>query len=139
MSQPALHPGLLSVPSWHTVAGVPGFLDNLRDLHHAADTNTRAWVQLFTKCWDTFGNRPVGSANVFPLLDLEGEAPIDLGLGKGRSGKELSAAGNKAAFGSRLVEREGRIFGGFRLVDVGELHHARQWRLEQMPDEAGDA
>ena len=121
------------------VAQVPGFLGNLRELHAEADTDTRGWVQFFTKWWGAFGDGPVGTADVFPLLDLEGESPIDVGLERRRTGRELTAPGKKAAFGSRLVELRGRIFGGFRLVAVGELHHARQWCLERMPDAARDA
>ena len=121
------------------VAQVPGFLGNLRELHAAADTDTRGWLQLFTKWWDTLGDRPVGTADVFPLLDLEGESPIDAGLERGRTGRELTAGGKRAAFGSRLVERQGRIFGGFRLVAVGKRHQACQWRLERMPEDQGGA
>jgi len=119
------------------VAAVPGFLGNLRELHEAAGTDTRGWLQLFTKWWDRLGDRPVGTADVFPLLDLEGEAPIDVGLERGRTGRELTAGGKRAAFGSRLVERQGRIFAGFRLVAVGKRHQACQWRLERIRDEPG--
>jgi putative DNA primase/helicase len=113
------------------VIGVAGFLANQPELHRATDYDTGGWARFFTRWWNTFGSRPVGVSDVYPLIEPDGTNPIDLGLDKGK-GRDDKA--QRMALGKRLSQVQGRIIGGFRILPAGTFHHAQQWRLERVGD-----
>lgn len=111
-------------------AGVSGFLAHVRASQEATDTETPALRELFTRWWLTHGGRSVGVSEVYPVIDTP--YPLLLGLEKGKGGTDLTEVGRKMALASLLNKLRDRVIGGFRLGVAGTLHHALQWRLEEV-------
>ena len=106
------------------VAGVPGFLGNLPTFYDDANDETAVWEALFNRWWQTYGERPVGAADLYILVvGVLSDDPIQLDLGKS------TEHGQKTALGTKLKQMKGRIFGGYRLEKAGTRHGAGLWRL----------
>jgi len=109
------------------VAGVPGFLKNLDSFYQASDNEAAAWRELCERWFDRYQDRPIGVANLWPLVNLSDPLPpIDLPLGDG------SERSQRTRFGHLLKSQRGRVLAGFRIEADGTLHGAQLWRLAKV-------
>ncbi len=102
------------------VAGVPGFLDNLRDFYAEADVDGRPIRALIT-AWQA--ERPGQDLTIQDLLlFLEmWKIDVDLGSGNDRSRQSL--------LGRRLASQEGKVIASSKLVKR-MVEGRTRWRLE---------
>lgn len=102
------------------VAGIKGFLGNLRDLYENSDAEGAVW-RGFVKAWrEKFGDEEVGVSELFELANALDE-PMDLGKG--------TEQGRKTRLGQELVKMRDRQFDELRIVLAGERRRAKKWRL----------
>jgi len=123
--KPSCRP-LGSYESWTRVlggiletAGIPGFLSNIEEFYEAADTEGAVWRQFVALWWERFEDKPVTTADLFPLA-VEMDS-FELGNGSDRA--------QKTAFGKRLAKQRDRVIGDYCITFAGINHHARTWRL----------
>jgi putative DNA primase/helicase len=106
------------------VAGVPGFLDNLREMYETADAEGAIWRVFIAQWWDRHGTAQVGTSDLHQLA-LACEPPLPLGSGNDRS--------QRTALGRGLVRMRDRVFdigiSRVRLENRGEKQGAQRWRL----------
>jgi hypothetical protein len=105
------------------VAGVPGFLGNLREMYERADAEGVVW-RGFVGLWrDRFGTQQVGAAD---LYDLALQASIPLARGDEHA--------KRTSLGQALRRMRDRIYttGGRRLRvhHAGSAHGVQRWELQ---------
>jgi putative DNA primase/helicase len=106
------------------VSGVSGFLQNADAFCEQADRQGTTWRRFFDAWWDTFGDREVGTSDLWAIVAPEQGDPIDLGLGD--LDKSRSA---RTKLGRLLGTMRDRQFGQFRLEAGVTRQRAQLWRL----------
>lgn len=125
------------------VAGIPGFLGNLRQFYAASDFERSIWQAFLSRWWDRFQTRSVGVAALFEIA-LSTEPALDLGDKGERS--------QRTRLGKLIGAMRDRRF-RITLSDAAELHvnvtldkeshNAQQWQLlpvnvDERADDCGD-
>lgn len=112
------------------VAGVPGFLANLKEMYERADAEGAAWRGFVAQWWERFGTAEVGVADLFELA-LQSE--LRLARGDERA--------KRTSLGHALVRMRDRIFAvgelRLRVSAVGSFRRAQRWQLEIAKSGAG--
>jgi putative DNA primase/helicase len=112
------------------VVGVPGFLANRDELYEVADPEGSQWGRLVDLWAEKYGYQIVVNTDLYPLaLQVDN---FDLGQG----GTERS---QKTKFGMALAKQRDKIYGPLKIVQVGILHHAAQWKLQPIRSAATPA
>lgn len=112
-----------------SVAGVPGFLDNLAEFYEAADLEGAAWRQLVALWAEAHGSNKVGAGDLFTLaLEVDG---LDFGKGGDRS--------QRISFGAQLTKQRDRIYDGYRITYAGTFRRVAQWRLLPVKPGGGES
>ena len=104
------------------VAGIEGFLTN-RDELGVSDMEGGEWSQFVSRWWGKHSDKPVGVADLFPLVN--GDDPLELQLGDGTEKSQ------RTRLGMLLRDRRDRIFGEYQLVQAWQKHGAQLWRLQR--------
>jgi len=100
-------------------AGIVGFLANRHDVYEISDVESEPWRALVESWWHQFGEREVGTRDLFPLaLEIDG---FDL------SG--VCERSQRTSFGRLLGQQRDRVFGCYRLGRGRVVHNSQQWRL----------
>ena len=112
-------------------AGIPGFLENRKEVEELADVEGDAWLQWVLAWWERFGNGDVKPVTLIELVGLVDYPPFyvtDDGTAKSMSIK----------IGKALMTKKDRIFGGFaiRLSRVDKASRSKLWKLERVSDDA---
>jgi putative DNA primase/helicase len=106
------------------VAGVPGFLGNLKEMYERADAEGGVWRSFVALWWQRFGTAEVGSSDLYELATAS-EPPLPLGDAGERS--------QRTRMGKALGRMRDRVFAvsdlRLRITGVGVEHQARRWRL----------
>jgi hypothetical protein len=111
------------------VAGIPGFLGNLRQFYAASDFERATWQAFLAAWWVRFGSGSVGVADLFDLA-LASEPSLELGDKGERSqrtrlGKLISGVRDRrfriAVPGGATVQ--------VQVTSDAESHNAQRWRL----------
>jgi putative DNA primase/helicase len=106
------------------VAGVPGFLGNLKEMYERADAEGAVWRVFVGLWWQRFGTADVGSSDLYELATAS-EPPLPLGDAGERS--------QRTRLGRALGRMRDRVFAvsdlRLRITGVGVEHQARRWRL----------
>jgi putative DNA primase/helicase len=112
------------------VAGVPGFLGNLKEMYERADAEGAAWRGFVAQWWERFGTAEVGVADLFELAQ---QSELRLARGDERA--------KRTSLGQALVRMRDRIFtvGDLRLrvYAAGSFRRAQRWQLELSESRAG--
>ncbi|MDO8630592.1 MAG: hypothetical protein Q7R41_08860, partial [Phycisphaerales bacterium] len=131
--RPVGTPSLGSFERWSAVmggifqtVGVEGFLENLAQFYDDADVETMAWRDLIARWAEKFGDREVGSSDLWVLVNpTEGHGdPIDIGLGDGTEKSQ------KTRLGKRLHAARDKRFGPHQIVETRKRQGAQLWRLK---------
>ncbi len=92
------------------VAGIPGFLSNLREMHRQSDEETEAWQEFLNGWWEKFGSTVVTTGMLHGMaIENDLLLPI-LGSGSERSQKTI--------LGSALGKMAGRKIGGYEVREA---------------------
>jgi putative DNA primase/helicase len=106
------------------VAGVPGFLGNLKEMYERADAEGAVWRAFVALWWQRFGTAEVGSSDLYGLATAS-EPPLPLGDAGERS--------QRTRLGKALGRMRDRVFAvgerRLRITGVGVEHQARRWQL----------
>ena len=109
------------------VAGVPGFLGNLKEMYERADAEGGVWRGFVALWWDRFGTQQVGAADVYELA-LQSGIPLARG----------DEHAKRTSLGQALRRMRDRIYttGGRRLRvhHAGSAHGVQHWALEIVAD-----
>ena len=106
------------------VAGVPGFLGNLKETYQTTNAEGSAQSVFIAAWWDRHGPQPVGTAELFDLA-----VTCDPGLPLGE-GSERSQRTKLGMIVSRLRDRVFRIGEAtVRMKALGIRHQAQKWAL----------
>jgi hypothetical protein len=115
------------------VAGIDGFLTEIKKHAADADPETERWRALVEKWWIKFGENEVRAADLLPLAE-----EID-GFHFGRSQEERA---RQTAFGIRLRKRRNQVFtfadaaavayGTFKIVCAGTRQGLAYYNIEQI-------
>jgi putative DNA primase/helicase len=97
------------------VAEIPGFLADRASTEAAISPDETAWAAFVQAWWDTFKDRTVTVAELWPLVTPEDKTQdgFDLGLG------DASERALKQRVGKRLHSARDRFFGPYRIVLAG--------------------
>jgi putative DNA primase/helicase len=105
------------------VAGVPGFLGNLKDMYEAADAEGGVWRGFVTQWWDRFGSAEVGVTDLYELA-LGSELPLAKGDERAK----------RTRLGQTLKRMRDRVYtigaARLRVAHAGVVQGAQRWRLE---------
>lgn len=109
--------------------GVPGFLENTRELYDQADTDSAEWSE-FVRCWwAVHDNEP---ATARQLVDLAKQHDLLLTVRGDRGPSSQSIRMGKA-----LARMRGRVVDGWRIEMRANPHSkSREYVLEPMTEEA---
>jgi putative DNA primase/helicase len=114
------------------VAGVPGFLGNLKEMYEASDAEGTMWRTFVAQWWDRFGSAEVGTADLHGLA-TDCEPPLPLGDGAERS--------QRIRLGKALGRMRDRMFTvgehQLRIGAAGSRQRAQQWMLVVEKFDAG--
>jgi putative DNA primase/helicase len=112
------------------VAGVSGFLGNLKEMYERADAEGAAWRGFVAQWWERFGTAEVGVADLFELA-LQSE--LRLARGDERA--------KRTSLGQALVRMRERIFAvgdlRLRVSAAGSFRRAQRWQLGLVESGAG--
>lgn len=113
------------------VAGVPGFLTNLKDLYELSDSEGEMWRTFVGVWWDRFEEKDVGVSDLWAAA-TEPEPILDLGGGTEKSQK--TKLGKALA---KIRDRQYRITTGtdeaeLRIVAGKRQQRAQQWKLAKV-------
>jgi hypothetical protein len=108
------------------VAGIPGFLDNVREVYEMSDVEGAEIRRLLGLWWDRFADSEVGVAEIFPLAD-EADFPL---VGRNERAQRTSLGARL----TRLRDRRYVLEGADGTVEVylqtaGKHHRVARWRL----------
>ena len=115
------------------VAGVPGFLGNLKETYHTTSAEGSAQGVFISAWWDRHGPQPVGTAE---LYDLAVTCDPALPLGEGSERSQRTTLGMIV---TRLRDRVLKVDEAMlRLKALGCRHKVQQWALlPRAPDGSG--
>jgi hypothetical protein len=106
------------------VAGVPGFLGNLKEMYEVADAEGATWRPFVALWWQRFGTADVGTGDLYEIA-VASDPPLPLGEGGERS--------QRTRLGKALGRLRDRVFNlghlRLRITGVGIEHQARRWQL----------
>jgi putative DNA primase/helicase len=109
------------------VAGVPGFLGNLKEMYERADAEGGVWRAFIGLWWDRFGTQQVGAAD---LYDLALQSSIPLARGDDHA--------KRTSLGQALRRMRDRIYvtgaQRLRVRHTGAAHGVQRWALEIVAD-----
>jgi hypothetical protein len=106
------------------VAGVPGFLGNLKETYQETNAEGSAQAVFITAWWDRYGPQPVGAAE---LYELAVTCDPSLPLGEGSDRSQRTKLGIIVA---RLRDRVFRLDATTVLLKaLGSRHKVQQWAL----------
>ena len=112
------------------VAGVPGFLGNLKEMYERADAEGAAWRGFVAQWWERFGTSEVGVADLFELAQ---QSELRLARGDERA--------KRTSLGQALVRMRDRIFAvgelRLRVSAAGSFRRAQRWQLQLVESGAG--
>jgi phage/plasmid primase-like uncharacterized protein len=104
------------------VAGVPGFLGNLKEMYERSDVEGTVWRVFVAQWWERHGTADVGAADLFELA-LQSELPLARGDERAK----------RTSLGQALVRMRDRIFAvddlRLRVTAAGSLRRAQRWEL----------
>ncbi len=100
------------------VAGITGFLGNLRSLHEEPDAERRAWTEFLELWWAHYEGQRVGVQKLFPLAEIAG-VTLNGNTDHGR----------KTSLGSVLTDASDRAYGQWRVEACGTKRRAGQWKM----------
>src|SRR5205807_1377747 len=100
------------------VAGVSGFLGNIRELYAQADDETRPWRSFMRAWWNTHHDKTVGTQELYLLANRDDLLADVLGGGTERS--------RRTRLGNALKAMQDRVIAAHRIERVGEDHRGRQ-------------
>jgi putative DNA primase/helicase len=112
------------------VAGVPGFLGNLREMYQRADTEGAAWRAFVGLWWERFGTRSVAAADLYDLA-LQCSMPLARG---DEHAKRTSLGKALGRMRDRIYTTNGRRL---RVHHAGSAHGAQRWQLQVSESDAG--
>lgn len=114
------------------VAGIPGFLSNLREMHRDSDEETDAWQEFLVSWWDQFGSQPVTTGMLYGMA-----IGSDLLLPIIGSGSERS---QKTVLGSALRKLAGRKIGGYEITESSpdKRSNAKRYILQKYDADEGN-
>jgi phage/plasmid primase-like uncharacterized protein len=105
------------------VAGVPGFLGNLKEMYEAADAEGSIWRGFVGLWWDRFGTQQVSAADLYDLA-LQCSLPLAKGDEHAR----------RTSLGQALKRMRDRIYTAgdrrLRVCHAGSAHGVQRWLLE---------
>jgi hypothetical protein len=105
------------------VAGVPGFLGNLKEMYEAADAEGSIWRGFVSLWWDRFGTQQVSTAD---LYDLALQCSLPLAKGDEHA--------KRTSLGQALRRMRDRIYTvadrRLRVCHAGSAHGVQRWLLE---------
>ena len=105
------------------VAGVPGFLGNLKEMYEAADAEGSIWRGFVSLWWDRFGTKQVSTAD---LYDLALQCSLPLAKGDEHA--------KRTSLGQALKRMRDRIYTvadrRLRVCHAGSAHGVQRWLLE---------
>jgi hypothetical protein len=106
------------------VAGVGGFLGNLKDIYAEMDEETAMWREFISAWWDKHGG---GAATVGELHELAVEKDLLLSV-LGDKGERSQ----KIRLGRALSKSDGRYFGEFKIAETAKdpKTKSRAYRIE---------
>jgi DNA polymerase I-like protein with 3'-5' exonuclease and polymerase domains len=109
-------------------AGIPGFLDNLKEFYEDADAEGRD-IRMFVQVWwENLKDKVVGGKELHALIK-DNEIPLYLG-------RASSEQGEKIYLGQRVLQKiKGRQFGQLRVEDMGVSKRAYQFRVVKVENE----
>jgi hypothetical protein len=109
------------------VAGVAGFLGNLKEMYERADAEGGVWRGFVALWWDRFGTQQVSAADLYELA-LQASIPLARG----------DEHAKRTSLGQALRRMRDRIYttGGQRLRvrHAGSAHGVQRWELEIVAD-----
>jgi hypothetical protein len=112
------------------VAGVAGFLGNLKEMYERADAEGGAWRGFVALWWDRFGTQPVTSADLCELA-------LQCGIPMARGDEHAK----RTSLGKALGRMRDRIYTinarRLRVHHVGSAHGAQRWQLQVSESDAG--
>lgn len=111
-------------------AGIPGLLENRKDVEEMADVEGDAWLQWVLAWEETFGNQVVKAGDLIKLVELVDYPPFYVA----DDGTEKSMS---IRIGKALMTKKDRIYGGFaiRLSRVDGASRSKLWKLERVDKE----
>lgn len=101
-------------------AGIKGFLANASALYESADTTGAAWRRFVGAWWDTFRDEPTTTAQLMPVANAVDGFVIS---------NAKTEKGQQTALGMALGKRKDTVIGSHQILEAGELHHVRLWKL----------
>lgn len=104
-------------------AGVAGFLTNYRDHLDSRDEESEEWRAFVGLWWETHASEAVTTQELIQLVRRT-SAPSAVF-------RKPSDQGQLTALGSALKSRDGRIYGGLRIVKVGMSRGYSRYRLSE--------
>jgi putative DNA primase/helicase len=112
------------------VAGVPGFLGNLKEMYERADAEGGVWRGFVGLWWDRFGTQPVTSADLCELA-------LQCGIPMARGDEHAK----RTSLGKALGRMRDRIYTinarRLRVHHAGSAHGAQRWQLQVSESDAG--
>lgn len=107
------------------VAGVEGFLGNVREWRSESDFERQHWVAHLAWLYETFGSNEFLTGHAAEKLDRAGrsaEYPHNL--------EDPSAKGYARKLGQAYAKQEGRVLDGYQLINCGKGHNnLTKWRI----------
>lgn len=112
------------------VAGIPGFLGNMKTFRSDSDYSVGLWEAHFSGLWEHFGDKTFMAKEVATWLARNpdtAEAPPGL--------HDLSQAGYTRSLGNAYLRHRDRWYGGFKLVRADGTGHgkAAKWAVQIHP------
>jgi hypothetical protein len=112
------------------VAGVPGFLGNLKEMYERADAEGGVWRSFVALWWDRFGTQPVTSAD---LCELALQCSIPMARGDEHA--------KRTSLGKALGRMRDRVYTinarRLRVQHAGSARGAQRWQLQVSESDAG--
>jgi putative DNA primase/helicase len=109
------------------IAGVPGFLGNLKEMYERADAEGGVWRGFVALWWDRFGTQQVGAAALYELA-LQSGIPLARG----------DEHAKRTSLGQALRRMRDRIYTTgdrrLRVHHAGSAHGVQRWELEILAD-----
>ncbi len=103
------------------VAGVPGFLENLKDFYADSDVEGEQLRIFVNAWWERYQDEEVGVRELYTHI-VEYDLPVDLGTGK-------SDMSRKVSLSKTLLNLRDRQVGGYRITTARKVSNKWQWKL----------
>ena len=96
------------------VAGVEGFLSNLKEIYAEMDEETAAWREFIGAWWEKFGSGAVVTAELYSMA-VENDLLMTVLGDKGERSQKIK-------LGRALGKLNGRFFGEYKVVEAKDTH-----------------